>query len=132
MKKSVVVLLCLLLYTFYSFPTASASEIMPHADSVFSIATISLSTRKDVTFIGRTKTEKASISISSCWLEQKSGDKWVYVCALTPPDYIGTNTQYYSALTDYSDKIGTGTYRIGATFCADDHAISRYSNERSF
>ena len=28
---------------------------------------------------------------------------------------------------DYSDKIGTGTYRISATFDADGNFITRYS-----
>lgn len=132
MKKYAVTLFFLLVYAISSLSTAWASDVIATADSEFSIATISLSTRKDATFIGRTNTEKTTISISSCWLEQKSGTKWVYACDLTPPDHISTNTKYYSALTDYSSKIGTGTYRIGATFCADGHAINRYSNERSF
>lgn len=41
------------------------------------------------------------------------------------------NTSYYKEM-DYSDKIGTGTYRVGATFDADGHSITRYSNSRTF
>jgi len=43
----------------------------------------------------------------------------------------GADSSYLKEM-DYSDKIGTGTYRIGATFDADGHSITRYSNSRTF
>ena len=45
---------------------------------------------------------------------------------------VAYNTDIYSALMDYSSKIGTGTFRVGFTVNADGHAITRYSNSRTF
>ena len=62
---------------------------------------------------------------------KKSGSKWIRQCALETPS-AGKNTFGYVREMDYSDDIGTGTYRIGATFDADGHSITRYSNSRTF
>ncbi len=52
-------------------------------------------------------------------------------CDLEAPAAHSNTFSDYKEM-DYSDKIGTGTYRIGATFDADGHSITRYSNSRTF
>ena len=47
-------------------------------------------------------------------------------CDLEAPAAHSNTFSDYKEM-DYSDKIGTGTYRIGATFDADGHSIARYS-----
>lgn len=111
---------------------ALASEIIPYADTEFDSASASLSTRKDVTFSCVTYERKSSIKVTGVWLQRKVNDAWQYECALTAPSEVATDTIAYSAIKDYSDKIGTGTFRVGFIVNADGHAITRYSNERTF
>lgn len=132
MKKNTLVLICAILLTCVITNIAVASEVMPLADSEFDIASALLSTRKDVSFSCSTYEVKSTIKITSCWLQKKSGNNWVWVCSLTAPSTVAYNTDIYSALMDYSSKIGTGTFRVGFTVNADGHAITRYSNSRTF
>ena len=132
MKNLGKVLVCLVLIISVYTSTAIASEIMPLADSEFFSASALLSTRKDVSFSCSTYDLKSTIKITSCWLEKKSGNNWAWECSLTSPSTIATNTDTYAALMDYSSQIGTGTYRVGFTVNADGHAITRYSNSRTF
>ena len=114
--------------TMTFFTTAAEAR---RADEVFDSATVSLKTTKKVVYDATTYGTKKSISITNCWLEKKSGSKWIRQCALETPS-AGKNTFGYVREMDYSDDIGTGTYRIGATFDADGHSITRYSNSRTF
>ena len=132
MKHLGKTLVCLVLIISVCISTANAFEIMPLADSEFDVASALLSTRKDVSFSCLTYEIKGTIKITSCWLQKKSGDNWVWVCSLTAPITVATNTDTYAALMDYSSKIGTGTFRVGFTVNADGHAITRYSNSRTF
>lgn len=101
------------------------------ADEVFDSATVSLKTTKKVVYDATTYGTQKTISITNCWLEKKIGSKWVRQSALETPS-AGKNTFGYVREMDYSDNIGTGTYRVGATFDADGHSITRYSNSRTF
>lgn len=130
-KKLKVSLVFMILLTLFS-QSACAINITPYADSEFGMASASLSSLKAVTFSCMTYQKKNSISITKCWLQQKSNGKWQKVCDLDAPSNIATNTSSYGAYMDYSSDIGTGTFRIGFTVDADGHAITRYSNERSF
>ena len=94
-------------------------------------ATVSLKTTKKVVYDETTYGTQKTISITNCWLEKKIGSKWVRQSALETPS-AGKNTFGYVREMDYSDNIGTGTYRVGATFDADGHSITRYSNSRTF
>lgn len=132
MKHIVKTFVCLVLVFSVCVSTALASEVMPFADSEFDIASALLSTKKDVSFSCLTYEIKGTIRITNCWLQKKSGSNWTFVCTLTAPSTIATNTDSYAALMDYSSKIGTGTYRVGFTVNADGHAITRYSNSRTF
>lgn len=95
-------------------------------------ASASLSERKDVSFSCTTYQTKSSIKVTGVWLQRKVDGSWKYECALTAPSNEATNTIIYGAVMDYSDKIGTGTFRVGFIVNADGHAITRYSNERTF
>ncbi len=121
----VVVLCC------YNF--ANADEIIPYADSEFASVTTVLKTTKQVSFRAVTNNVKSSISVTNCWLEKENDNgTWSTVCILPPPSVIAKETFAFSATVNYSDYIGTGKYRIRATYNADGHAITRYSNERTF
>lgn len=111
---------------------AQASGIVPYADTEFDSAMATLSAQKSVTFSCMTYDNKASIKVTGVWLQRKVDGSWKYECALTAPSHEATNTIIYGATMDYSDKIGTGTFRVGFIVNADGHAITRYSNERTF
>lgn len=101
------------------------------ADEEFDSAYISLKSTKHAIYDCVTYETKKTISVTSCWLEKKKGSNWSRICSLEAPS-SKSNAFSYTREMDYSDKIGTGTYRIGATFDADGHSITRYSNSRTF
>lgn len=112
---------------------ASAQEAIPYADTEFDSATTVLKSNKQVSFRCATYSTKDEISVTSCWLEIENSDgSWSYVCSLPAPTAVFTNTFAYSATVDYSEYIGSGTYRVWATYDADGHSITRCSNERTF
>ena len=59
-------------------------------------------------------------------------EAWIKVCDLDAPINTATNSMSFGALMDYSSQIDTGTFRVGFTVNADGHAITRYSNSRTF
>lgn len=125
--------ICLFVITLFLSSMASAYGIMPYADTEFDSATTLLKSTKQVSFRAVTYNVKSSISVTACWLEKENSDgSWSKVCTLTPPSVVSVNSFTYSATMDYSSYIGTGTYRICATYNADGHTITRYSNERTF
>ena len=124
---STILLVCILASTSF------ADEIMPCADSEFASATTTLQASKQVSFRAVTNNVKSSISVTACWLEKENSDgTWTWVCSLPAPDYVASGTFAYSTTKDYSSYIGTGTYRVQATYNADGHSITRCSNERTF
>lgn len=129
MKKvvSFIIVICVLLYS-----VALAAEITPYADSDFMRASASLTTRKTVSFSCITYQIKQCIRITDCWLQKKVSGRWVKICDLEAPANVSENMVTYGAVMDYASEIGTGTYRVGFTVDADGHAITRYSNERTF
>lgn len=128
-----VSMICAMLILLTFCCQAFAQQIMPLSDSEFDVVTTILKSTKKVTFDCTTYEIKNSISVSSCWLEKKATNgTWFYVCALTPPSLVRTNTFAYAATVDYSSYIGTGTYRIWVTYNADGHTVTRCSNERTF
>lgn len=120
------------LFTFLLTANALANEITPYADEVFSSITITLASTKKTTFECVTKDFCDSIKVTSCSLYQYVDGKWKYIKSLPKPDGESKDDFFYSSTVDYSDYIGTGTYKITATFNADGHPATRSSNERSF
>lgn len=132
MRKITRIVICILILVSVCVNTAIAFDATPFADSEFFSVTALLSTRKDVSFSCSTYDIKETIKITSCWLQKKSGNSWNWVCSLEAPSTVAYNTDTYVALKSYSEEIGTGTFRIGFVVNADGHAITRYSNERTF
>lgn len=131
-RRSILVLIALLLL-LSTINLASASTIMPYADTEFYLVTTTLKSDKSASFKCATYDTKNSISVTYCWLEKRAVDgSWFYVCSLTPPSTVITNSFGYTAVKDYSPYIGTGTYRIWATYNADGHTVTRCSNERTY
>ena len=110
-------------------PIASATML---SDPVFDIATINLTSTKKAYFDVETSSDQGSIEVTRVRLYQMVGNSWYYVGELPVPTKKGTNTNMFSANYDYSSYIGTGTYRLYTTFCADGYSISRYSNTRTY
>lgn len=103
------------------------------ADPVFESATTNLKSTKNATFYAETSSVQSSIKVTRVRLyKQNSNGTWSYVRDLPAPTHEATNTMLFGATKDYSLYIGTGTYRIYTTFCADGHYISRYSNTKTY
>lgn len=116
-----------------AFAAANPNQpLRPMADEEFAMATPNLTTYKSVLFTSSTYEEKSKLSVTECWLEEKVGTNWEFVCDLPAPEKVFTNNNIYSAEVDYSSYIGKGTFRVAATFDADGHSITRYSNTRTF
>lgn len=112
---------------------ATAESIMPYADEVFDSASISLTTNKNADFQALTATTCSEIKVTAVVLQKRnSSGIWVNSKILTPPSDVWRNGEVYDATKDYSSVIGTGTFRLKATFSADDHSITRYSNVRTY
>lgn len=110
-----------------------ATEIEPRADAEFALTSTTLKSSKDVSFRCVTYDTKSQLSVVACWLEKKNTDgSWFFVCSMTPPSTVYTNTSAYSVSKSYSSYIGKGTYRVWATYDADGHRISRCSNEQTY
>ncbi len=123
-----LILLCIL-----GISIASASEIMPFADAEFNSTATVLKSTKQVSFRCVTYETMDRLSVTSYYLERKNNDgSWSYVCSLPAPTTVYYDAYAYSATVDYSSYIGTGTYRVWATYDADGHSITRYSNERTY
>ena len=112
--------------------SAHATEITPRADALFLSATPALNTDQSVTFSAVTYDIHSLLSVLAVWLEQKIEGEWEYVCALPNPSGAATNAYVLTVMMDYSSEIGTGTFRVWATFNADGYEITRCSNERTF
>lgn len=130
-KKLCYVTVFIILATLIT-SSAFGQTIMPRADPYFDSATVFLSADKIVVFDCTLYDVYDRISVTSVWLERMVNGQWIYVKALTPPSYVATNMFDYGAEVDYSDEIGTGTFRVGFTVDADGYSISRYSNIRTF
>lgn len=132
-RTKYLVLLIVTIVISLSISQSLANQIDPLSDSEFDIVTTTLKSTKSAKFDCTTYDIKNSISVTYCWLEKKATNgTWFYVCALTPPSTVHSGTFAYTAIVDYSAYIGTGTYRIWATYNADGHTVTRCSNERTF
>ena len=123
-----VALIILMAGISYSF----ADTIMPLADDVFDATKVELSSSGRVKLYCATYENKASIKVTACWLEKKVGGQWKFDCSLTPPAEESNNTNGYASSFNCLSSIGSGTYRLAATFNADGYEITRYSAGVSF
>lgn len=127
MKKTAVILM-----VFCLLATTTGVMAAVNADPVFSIASITLTSSKLAVYSAAVHEEKDRIEVISADLYKKINGDWEYVCSLPVPSHVQTNTHSYGASISYASYIGTGTYRVTATFSADGYEITRNSNERTF
>lgn len=127
MKKVIMIAMvfCLLLVSVNAMAALTA-------DAEFRSASITLTSGKLAVYSASLYNEKESVQIVEADLYQKINGDWEYVCSLPVPSHVQTNTHSYGASISYASYIGTGTYRITATFDADGYEITRNSNERTF
>lgn len=130
MKKKYTYFIILLVSLTLLFDTAAGSSVMPYADSVFVSSGVSLSRTIGAVYAATTKSKCSVIKVSSCTLQVKSGNDWSDSTSLTAPSTVAKNTTSFRATGSYSSSCTSGnTYRIKATFDADGHQITKYSNE---
>ncbi len=132
MKKRISIIFALSLIVTIACGIAQAADIMPYADIVFDSATAYLAADKYVTFDCEAWGWQSYIMLTQCSLEQKINGSWVSAGDLPVPPDVQTNTLAFGLDVDYSAYIGSGTFRICFTVEADGHAITRYSNSRTF
>lgn len=134
MTKLVYKIICLFLaFCIFSCSIAIASTVMPCADTEFLSTTVLLKSTKQVSFRATTYNEKDKISVTACWLEKENTDgSWSTVCSLPAPSSYASENVTLSTTANYAAYIGTGNFRIRATFDADGHTLTVTSNERSF
>ena len=123
--------LTLLLFVDLNYDSL-ADTIVPLADSVFDATKVELSSSGRVKLYCVTYENMATIKVTACWLEKEVGGEWEFDCSLTPPSEESHNTNGYAASFNCSSSIGSGTYRLAATFNADGYEITRYSAGVSF
>lgn len=128
MKKTMCVLI-LLAVGIALINLASANVL---SDPVFHLATTNLTASKTAVFTAITNDVSSSIRITRVQLYMKNGNSWQLIGDLPVPTDEATDFDMFSTNADYSGDIGTGTYRLLTTFCADGYSISRYSNIRTF
>jgi len=131
MKKNKIITITalILIITVLIAPAASAARL---ADPLFESVTTNLLSAKVASFSAMTNEVQNRIAVTRCMLYKKNGAAWIYVRDLPTPSEVGMNTLLYGSAMDYSGYIGSGTYRLYVTYCADEHSISRYSNTRTY
>ena len=101
-------------------------------DRVFNSVAVSLSAGKGASFSAETESTCASIKVTRVRLYKKNGTVWVYTGELQVPSDEAVNDYYFYASYDYSNDIGTGEYRLLATFTADGYNRNKYSNAMTY
>lgn len=115
------VALCLLVRT-------AKADAMPLSSSVFIRTAVNCATTGSVRFTAQVKVSCDSISVTSCTLEKKDGENWVFSKYLSTPE-SKSKTYSYWVTKDYSSDLTKGnTYRIIAVFNANGESITKISN----
>ena len=130
--KKIFVGLVALLVIAVGISCSLAEAIMPLADDVFDATKVDLSPTGRVKLYCATYENKDTIKVTACWLEKKVGQDWEFDCSLTPPTEESHNTNGYAASFNCLSSIGSGTYRLAATFNADGYEITRRSTDVTF
>ena len=130
-KRIVAVLFAISLF-LSAVTWAQAEGAMPLANAYFHSASTTLNANKSVSFYCITTAPASQLRVSYCWLQQKIDGEWEFVKHLTPPSFVGEGTSFLSITVPYASDIGSGTFRVAATYNADGHAIAAYSSERTF
>lgn len=129
MKKCIVVIVAVTLV--FTIASAYAELVMPCADDEFTSAYAYIYSNKSLK-ISCVTYDPHTISITQCWYEVKTNGKWVYGGAIALSSSSVSNSCLLGIQENCSSYFGSGTYRVGFTVDADGHAITRYSNERTY
>ena len=135
-KKFIFLTFTLLLFTLF-FSTSLANSVTPYESEIFDSYSISFSSNKIATFSCDLSKKASSVKVSKCTIQKK-----VWNASLKKYDWnnvktlsnvcSSTNSRYLSGSKDLSSYIGSGTYRVYATFVADGESRSITSNECAF
>ncbi len=113
--------------------SALADEMMPMADPDVASASVSFRSTGKATFEVTAYNNPSEIKVTSCSLQVKEGDKWVFSCSLDTPTTVVTNRNIYSATMNYGSDCSAGyTYRIAATYYIGGRYKTKYSNSVDF
>jgi len=103
------------------------------ANQYYAEASVAFNSSGKAVFSALTAFQFSELSVTSCSLQVKVGGVWRHDTMLTPPAYVAKNRYTYTAEKTYALNCAPGkTYRSKATFDADGHTITKYSNEVKF
>lgn len=121
---SVIMLLC--------FCGSAVAQIVLFSNSTFRAYSVSLNSSGKATFSATTTKTCASIKVSSCTLQVKSGSDWTDSKTLTAPAGVTDCSSIYVTKSYASDLTSGKTYRLKAVFNADGGTVTCYSGEISY
>jgi hypothetical protein len=121
---SLVMLLC--------FCGTAMAQMVTFASSTFRTSSVGFSSAGKATFSATTTKNCASIKVSSCTLQVKSGSSWNDAKLLTAPAGDTNCSSYYATKSYGSDLTSGKTYRLKAVFNADGNTVTCYSGEISY
>jgi len=132
MKRAALITVVLVLTTMTLCP-ALANNSQIKASQYYAEASVALNSSGKAVFSALTTFQFSELSVTSCSLQVKEDGIWKHDTMLTPPSYVAKNRYTYSAEKTYALNCTPGkTYRFKATFSADGHTITKYSNEVKF
>lgn len=132
LSHKITAIALLIVLVLFAVPSLS-EDISPLADEVFRSAYVAFYTDGEADFNCATYLTKGTLYVKNCQLQKKkTSGGWSNVGSAITPDYKASNATSYLATIDFSDSIGTGTYRITCTFVADDYTLPKTSAERTF
>lgn len=103
------------------------------ANQYYAEASVAFNSSGKAVFSALTAFQFSELSVTSCSLQVKVDGVWRHDTMLTPPAYVAKNLYTYTAEKTYALNCAPGkTYRFKATFDADGHTITKYSNEVKF
>lgn len=134
MKKVITCIVFLTALLFLgAWSVGSAQEATPYASDDINSASVSLSSRKVISYTLVATRLDTSIKVNYCYLYKKNdnGD-WAYKASLTnalPSDSVGSMFESCDASAYITES---GTYRVKASYTAGNSTVTRTSNERTF
>lgn len=131
MKKKLCLIVILIMVLFAG--QALAKEIIPYASDEIHSATVSISTKKRVTYNVVVKDPDYIVHVNYCDLYKKTGtNTWKFMISMDdaiPEDTTGDML----VAEDISSYITEGgTYRVRVSYTVGNSTVFRNSNERTF
>lgn len=135
-KKAVLLTFTFLMFMLFS-STSLANSITPYESDIFDSYSISFSSNKVATFSCDLSRKVSSVKVSKCTIQKKVWNtftkKYEWNNEKTLSNVCSaTDSKYLSGSKDLSSYIGSGTYRVHATFIADGESKPITSTERTF